>query len=67
MGAFYVFPKSPDPDDIAFARAALKENILVVPGTGFKAPGYFRIAYCCSDETIIRSANAFKRLRAQYK
>ncbi len=65
-GAFYVFPKSPIADDVAFVRAAQEENLLLVPGSGFMGPGYFRIAYCCADETIIRSAPAFKRVRARF-
>lgn len=65
-GAFYVFPKSPIADDVAFVRAAQEENLLLVPGSGFMGPGYFRIAYCCSDETITRSAEAFKRVRARF-
>jgi aspartate aminotransferase len=51
-GAFYLFPKSPLPDDVAFARLLQQRNILVVPGSGFGAPGYFRIAYCVSERTI---------------
>nr|MCS5546637.1 pyridoxal phosphate-dependent aminotransferase [SAR324 cluster bacterium] len=35
QGAFYIFPKSPDPDDVAFVKRAQEENILLVPGTGF--------------------------------
>jgi aspartate aminotransferase len=66
-GAFYLFPKSPIPDDVAFARELLAENILAVPGSGFGAPGYFRLAYCCSLQTVERSLPGFhavmKRLR----
>jgi aspartate aminotransferase len=65
-GAFYVFPKSPDPDDVAFCKAAQEENILLVPGSGFMGPGYFRIAYCCDDATITNSLEAFKRVRRRY-
>ena len=65
-GAFYVFPKSPDPDDVAFCKAAQEENLLLVPGSGFMGPGYFRIAYCCDDATITNSLAAFKRVRARF-
>ncbi len=58
-GAFYLFPRSPCPDDISFVRALQKERILTVPGTGFGAPGYFRIAYCVSDDTICRALPRF--------
>ena len=61
-GAFYLFPRSPLADDIAFVNLAQKEMILLVPGTGFGAPGYFRIAYCIDIEIIRRSFPAWERL-----
>ncbi len=61
-GAFYLFPKSPLHDDVAFVRAAQKHNLLLVPGTGFGAPGYFRVAYCVDIEMIKRSLPAWKAL-----
>lgn len=61
-GAFYLFPKSPLPDDVAFVRAAQKHNLLLVPGAGFGAPGYFRVAYCVDIEMIKRSLPAWKAL-----
>lgn len=61
-GAFYLFPKSPLADDIAFVRLAQQQNILLVPGSGFGAPGYFRIAYCIDEAIIRRSLPAWERL-----
>jgi aspartate aminotransferase len=61
-GGFYLFPKSPWEDDVAFTQLAQKHNILVVPGRGFGAPGYFRIAYCIDMEQIRRSLPAWERL-----
>jgi aspartate aminotransferase len=58
-GAFYLFVQSPILDDVAFVQILLKKNILVVPGSGFGAPGYFRIAYCVDDVTIINSLDGF--------
>ena len=66
QGAFYMFPKSPIPDDVAFVRAAAKHNLLFVPGSGFGSPGYFRIAYCVSKETIIKSFPAFERVAKEF-
>lgn len=66
QGAFYLFPRSPIPDDVEFARHAIKYNLLLVPGAGFGAAGYFRIAYCVSQDTIERSFPAFKVLAADY-
>jgi aspartate aminotransferase len=61
-GGFYLFPHSPLADDITFVRMALGHNILLVPGSGFGAPGYFRIAYCVAQEVIERSLPAWERL-----
>lgn len=62
QGAFYLFPKSPLPDDVEFTRLLAEERILVVPGAGFGAPGYFRISYCVAEETIRRSMEGFARV-----
>ena len=62
QGAFYLFPASPIPDDIAFVRAAQKHNILLVPGSGFGLPGYFRISYCIDKQIILNSLPAFEAL-----
>jgi aspartate aminotransferase len=59
QGAFYLFVKSPIPDDVKFVKMLLQKNILVVPGSGFGGPGYFRIAYCVDDATIVNSMQGF--------
>jgi len=51
-GAFYLFVKSPIPDDVEFCSVLQKEKILAVPGTGFGYPGYVRFAYCCEEDKI---------------
>ncbi len=61
-GAFYLFPHSPLEDDIEFVRMAQRHRILVVPGAGFGAPGYFRIAYCVDKGMIERSLPAWRAL-----
>ncbi len=66
-GTFYLFPKSPIEDDIAFVAQLQKERILVVPGSGFGGPGYIRISYCVDDETIERAMPGFKRVMDQYR
>jgi aspartate aminotransferase len=60
-GAFYLFPRSPLPDDVQFVRLLQEENILTVPGSGFGGPGHFRIAYCVDDGVIERSLPGFRR------
>jgi aspartate aminotransferase len=60
-GAFYLFPKSPIPDDVKFIDRLKEELILAVPGVGFGAPGYFRLSYAVPDSTITGSFKGFKR------
>ncbi|UCF56528.1 MAG: pyridoxal phosphate-dependent aminotransferase [Deltaproteobacteria bacterium] len=61
-GAFYLFPRTPIEDDVAFVSALQEENILTVPGSGFGGPGHFRIAYCVDDGTIERALPGFERV-----
>ncbi len=61
-GTFYLFPKTPIPDDVEFVRSLQGENILTVPGSGFGGPGYFRIAYCVEDKTIEGALPGFARV-----
>ncbi len=66
-GAFYLFPKALIQDDVEFKNRAKKYNLLIVPGSGFGCPGYFRLAYCCSLETIQNSLPAFEALAKEFK
>ncbi len=63
-GAFYIFPRSPIPDDAAFVALLQKERVLAVPGRGFGAPGYFRLAFCVDEAVIRRAAAGFARALA---
>lgn len=47
-------PGSLEPDDMAFSERAKQFDLLLVPGSGFGAPGHFRIAYCVQTEMIER-------------
>ena len=60
-GAFYLFPRSPIPDDVKFLSILKEELILAVPGVGFGAPGYFRLSYAVPDSTITGSLEGFRR------
>jgi aspartate aminotransferase len=64
-GAFYVFPKTPIPDDVAFIRCLLGEGILAVPGSGFGRAGYFRLSLTAPRETIEASLPGFERALAE--
>ena len=65
-GAFYLFPKSPIPDDKKFAEEAKKLNILIVPGSAFGCPGHFRLSYCISYKKIEKSLDSFDKLAKIY-
>lgn len=66
-GAFYLFPKALEEDEIAFCERAKKYDLLLVPGGDFGCPGYFRASYCISTETIKKSLHLFKKLADEYK
>jgi len=61
QGAFYMFPKSPLEDDVAFVNELQQWNVLAVPGRGFGSPGHFRLSYCVSDRTLEGSLAGFKK------
>lgn len=67
QGAFYLFPKCLEEDDYAFCEHAKKFDLLLVPGTDFGCPGYFRAAYCIKTETIEHSLPLFKKLAEDYR
>jgi len=61
-GAFYLFVKVPGGDGFAFSEKAKAHDLLVVPGEEFGCPGYVRICYCVSYDTIVRSLPLFEKL-----
>ncbi len=67
QGAFYLFPKTPIADDVEFVRSLQRRNILTVPGSGFGCPGYFRIAYCVDDATIVNAMTGFGEVMREYR
>ena len=66
QGAFYLFPKSPLPDDEAFVAALQEHNVLVVPGKGFGTPGHFRISYCLEDKVLEGAMPGFAAAAERY-
>lgn len=66
-GALYIFPKTPIEDDVEFCRILQEEKILAVPGRGFGAPGYIRLAFCVEDSVIKAAAEPFIRAVAKAK
>lgn len=65
-GAFYLFVKAPGGDAKAFSQRAKERDLLVVPGDSFGCPGYFRLCYCVSYDTIERSLPVFRQLIREF-
>jgi aspartate aminotransferase len=61
QGAFYVFPRSPIEDDVAFVRMLAEEGVLTVPGSGFGMPGHIRISLTVEKDTVVRALPGFER------
>ena len=61
QGSFYVFPRTPPADDVAFIRLLQAEGILAVPGTGFGRRGYMRLSLTISKDDLVRSLAGFER------
>lgn len=73
QGAFYLWMKVPTADgtdasaaEAVFVSAAKKYHILIVPGSSFACPGYVRLAYCVSYETIVNSLPEFAKLSQEF-
>jgi aspartate aminotransferase len=59
-GTFYLWVRSPDPDDRAFCRRLAERQVLVLPGTVFEVPGYFRVSLTANNEMIERALPEFR-------
>ena len=66
-GAFYMFLKTPEEDEKEFVNKAKENRFLVTAGSGFGCPGYVRLAYCVSPNTIEGALPGFKALMEYYK
>ncbi len=65
-GAFYMFPRTPLEDDVAFVRELQQWLVLAVPGQGFGAPGHIRISYCVDDKTLEGSLEGLGKAIAKF-
>jgi aspartate aminotransferase len=71
-GAFYAFPQMQDAidrlglaDDTALAEKLITEaDVACVPGSAFGAPGYLRMSFACSRETLEEAVNRLNRVLA---
>lgn len=66
QGAFYLFVKALEEDDVAFVNKAKEFGILMTPSSGFRCKGYARIAYCVARETIEGALSSFEKLAKAY-
>jgi aspartate aminotransferase len=67
QGAFYIFPKCPIKDDVAFVHELQHQHhVLTVPGVAFGTPGYFRLVYCVDDRTLEKSMPGLEALAKKY-
>lgn len=67
QGAFYLWVKALEPDASAFFERAKALELLPVPSDSFGCPGWVRVGYCVSKETIVNSMPAWKKLAESYR
>ena len=65
-GTFYLLLQSPEPDAAAFCQRAREYDLLFPPTDDFACPGWCRIAFCTSTETVQRALPVFERLAKEY-
>lgn len=58
-GTFYLLPRSPIADDLAFSELLAEQNVFCLPGTVVEMPGYFRLSLTANDDMIARSLPGF--------
>jgi aspartate aminotransferase/aminotransferase len=62
-GAFYCFPKAPWGTASEFVGAAIRNNLLIIPGITFSQNDtHFRISYAAADATLDRGIEILCRL-----
>src|SRR5262249_12665530 len=62
-GAFYLFPKSPRGSGGEFVAEAIRNNLLIIPGSVFSGRDtHFRVSYAASDDTIDRGISILRRM-----
>ncbi len=58
-GAFYLTPKTPMADDVAFAERLATRGVFCLPGSVVGMPGHLRVSVTASDEMIERALPIF--------
>ena len=62
-GAFYITPKAPIEDDVAFSDILAKEGVFCLPGSVVSMNGYLRASLTASDDMIERALPIFAAVR----
>jgi aspartate aminotransferase len=58
-GTFYLLPRAPLADDLAFVELLAEQDIFCLPGTVVELPGYFRISLTANDAMIEQALPGF--------
>lgn len=66
-GAFYLWVRALESDAEAFCERAKRYELLPVPSDSFGVPGWVRVGYCVSYETIVNSLPAWRALMESYR
>jgi aspartate aminotransferase/aminotransferase len=62
-GAFYLFAKAPRGSGTAFVEEAVRNNLLIVPGTSFsRRDTHFRLSFSADDRQLERGIEILNRL-----
>jgi aspartate/methionine/tyrosine aminotransferase len=65
-GAFYLFAKAPWGTGSDFVAEAIRNNLLIIPGSTFsRKDTHFRISYAASDTTLERGVDILRRLASR--
>jgi aspartate aminotransferase/aminotransferase len=63
-GAFYIFPKVKFGTDTEFVEKAIKNNVLIIPGSVFSEKNtHFRISFAAPIETLKKGAEILSNLK----
>jgi len=58
---FFIYVKSPTPDEYQFVELLAKSGVVVLPSSIFCEPGYFRISVTARPEAVLSSIPAFAK------
>ena len=62
-GSFYIFPRVPWGTDMEFVEEAIRNSLLIIPGSVFSERAtHFRIAYPVADDTIRRGLEVLRKI-----